>query len=98
MPAEIVTAAQARRLLLGGQGLLDDPKRSASLSALRALIEQLGFVQVDSINTVARAHHLTLHSRLTGYRPQQLETLLENERFLFEHWTHDASAIPSSLY
>jgi uncharacterized protein len=93
-----VTAAAARRLLLGAQGLLDDPRRKASLSALRRLLERLGFVQLDSINVVARAQHLTLRTRLLGYDPAQLETLLESERFLFEHWTHDASAVPTALY
>lgn len=59
------------------------------------MVEQLGFVQVDSINTVERAHHLILASRLRGYKPQHLALLLERRpRRLFEHWTHDASVIP----
>jgi len=58
----------------------------------------MGFVQIDSINVVARAQHLTLASRLQGYRPALLERLLERERVLFEHWTHDASAIPTVWY
>jgi len=98
MVPEVVAAADARRMLLAGQALLDEPSRPASLDALRELVQRLGFVQVDSINTVARAHHLTLWARLHGYQPEQLDTLLERERFLFEHWTHDASAIPTSLY
>ncbi|HJV89251.1 MAG TPA: crosslink repair DNA glycosylase YcaQ family protein, partial [Holophagaceae bacterium] len=58
----------------------------------------LGFVQLDSIATVARAHDLTLHARLAGYRPEQLQSLLEQDRACFEHWTHDASAIPTTHY
>jgi hypothetical protein len=84
----------ARRLLLSAQGLLDDPARRATPKALVKLIHQMGFVQIDSINVVQRAHHLTLFSRLRGYRPAMLATLLEQKRTLFEHWTHDASAIP----
>ncbi len=49
---------------------------------------------MDSINVVERAHHLTLHSRLDGYKQNHFSQLLEEDRFLFEHWTHDASAIP----
>jgi uncharacterized protein YcaQ len=93
-----VPAATARRLLLGAQGLLDDPRRKATMDVLYDLIERMGFVQIDSINVVARAHHLTLASRLQGYRPALLERLLERERTLFEHWTHDASAIPTTWY
>ncbi|HEX6900323.1 MAG TPA: crosslink repair DNA glycosylase YcaQ family protein [Thermoanaerobaculia bacterium] len=97
-PAPTVSAATARRLLLGAQGLLDDPRRKATPDVLYDLIERMGFVQIDSINVVERAHHLTLAARLQGYRPALLERLLERDRRLFEHWTHDASAIPTVWY
>jgi uncharacterized protein len=99
MPAvPLVPAAAARRLFLGAQALLDDPARPATKTALRRLFTTLGFVQIDSIDTVARAHHLVLHARLDGYRSRALTGLLERERFLFEHWTHDAAAIPTAWY
>jgi uncharacterized protein YcaQ len=83
---------------MGAQGLLEDPARRATLPLLLALIERLGFVQVDTINVLARAHDLTLLSRLDGYRPEQLKKLLEEKRSLFEGFTHDASAIPTSWF
>ncbi|HEY3571107.1 MAG TPA: crosslink repair DNA glycosylase YcaQ family protein [Thermoanaerobaculia bacterium] len=100
MPPTIPTVptVTARRLLLGAQGLLDDPRRKATVDALYGLIERMGFVQIDSINVVERAHHLILVSRMQGYQPRLLERLLERQRRLFEHWTHDASAIPTSWY
>lgn len=88
-----LTTRQARLLLMNAQGLLDPPGRKASKAALEKLILKLGFVQIDSINVVERAHHLTLFSRLYGYRREWLDKLLA-ERKLFEHWTHDASLIP----
>jgi uncharacterized protein YcaQ len=94
----LISAQSARRLLLGAQGLLDDPARPATAGEVGRLIVKLGFVQLDSINVVARAHDLILGSRLDGYRPDQLGRLLEQERFLFEHWTHDAAAIPTEFY
>jgi uncharacterized protein YcaQ len=97
-PPPTVSAATARRLLLGAQGLLDDPRRKATADALYELIEQMGFVQIDSINVVERAQHLTLAARMQGYQPSLLERLLERQRRLFEHWTHDASAIPTPWY
>lgn len=99
MPAlPTVSAPQARRLLMGAQGLLDDPSRTATPASLQSLVERMGFVQVDSINVVERAHHLTLGSRLDRYRPALFTTLLEKRRSLFEHWTHDASAIPTAFF
>jgi hypothetical protein len=97
MVAEI-SAAQARTLLLDAQGLLDDPARRATLRSVERLIEKLGFVQVDSISRVERAHHLTLGARLDGYRPALLDRLAFDERALFEHWTHDAALIPVAFF
>lgn len=90
----ILSTDQAATLLLQAQGLLADPSKRATPATTAKLIESLGFVQIDSINIVERAHHLTLFSRLDGYRPSMLARLLERDRLLFEHWTHDASAIP----
>ncbi len=93
-----LSAAQARRLFLDAQGLCDDPARRASAKSVERLVEKLGFVQVDSIVRVERAHHLTLGARLDGYRPERLERLAFEKRALFEHWTHDAALIPTALY
>ena len=94
----LITCTAAQRLFLGAQGLLDDPGKRATTASLLALIERLGFVQVDTINVVARAHDLTLFSRLNSYRPEQLKKLLEKKRNLFEGFTHDASAIPTAFF
>jgi len=101
VPAKVVPtvpASTARRLFLGAQGLLDDPTRRSTPAAVRKLVQKLGYVQVDSINVIERAHHLILASRLDGYEPRMLHRLLENDRTLFEHWTHDASVIPSEWF
>ena len=84
----------ARRLFLDRHGLCRPPPGED----LTGLIERLGFVQVDSIATVERAHHMILASRRRSYRPRQLDNLLERRRALFEHWTHDASVIPMAFY
>lgn len=93
-----LSAHDARRLTLGLQGLADPPRRSMAAKDLRALIHRLGFVQLDSIQTVARAHHMILRARCDSYRPDLLKRLHERERGLFEHWTHDAAVIPVEFY
>jgi uncharacterized protein YcaQ len=92
----VVPAATARRLLLGGQGLLADPARRATPAAVYRRIESMGFLQMDTINVVDRAHHHIMRTRFDDYRPETLARLLERDRRLFEHWTHDASIIPSA--
>ena len=88
----------ARRLFLHRHALAEAPVGPASGKDLAALIARIGFVQVDSINTVARAHHMILWSRRQTYRPEALKALLETDRALWEHWTHDASILPIALH
>ena len=87
----------ARRIFLHRHGLGRWELPSGNAGTLE-LIRRLGFVQVDSIATVERAHHMILWSRRRSYRPSQLKTLLERDRSLFEHWTHDASVVPIEFY
>lgn len=86
-----ITNKQARRLWLHGHGLATPP--TGPLNLLQ-IIEQLGFVQLDSIQVVARAHHHILWSRNHHYREPMFDTLLAEDRAVFEHFTHDASVLP----
>lgn len=88
----------ARRLFLDRHALAEPPTGAASGPALAALIDRIGFVQVDSINTVERAHHMILWSRRQSYKPAALHRLIEKDRMLWEHWTHDASILPIHLH
>jgi len=97
---ETVSAVFARRVLLALQALGGGaPTRPESgAAAVAALVERLGYVQIDSINVIDRAHHLILAARLEGFRPAHLKEAIERRRDLFEHWTHDACAIPTRWY
>ncbi|MCV2887395.1 winged helix-turn-helix domain-containing protein [Ruegeria aquimaris] len=88
----------ARALFLDRHGLAEQPNGPARGADLLDLITRLGFVQLDSINTVARAHDMILFSRRPAYRSPDLKRLYERDRALFEHWTHDAAVIPMAFY
>jgi len=98
MTLPLIGNRDARRIFLHRHLLSDAPQGPASGDDLLQLIQGLGFVQLDSINTVARAHDLILFSRRQRYRPQALKTLYERDGALFEHWTHDAAVIPMGYY
>lgn len=91
-------AATARLLILHLQGLSDPPRRKLDHDGLIELMERMGFVQIDSINTVERAHHMIMFSRNTTYRQKLLAQAVEKRRSAFENWTHDASIIPSKFF
>ncbi len=54
-------------------------------------------LQIDSVNVVERAHHLTLFSRLGPYDTGLLERALERRK-LFEYWARMASFAPIEDY
>ncbi|MCR9126852.1 MAG: winged helix DNA-binding domain-containing protein [Rhodobacteraceae bacterium] len=88
----------ARRLFLDRHALGEQPAGPSRGADLERLIRRLGFVQLDSINTLARAHDMILYARRPTYRPGNLKRLYEVDRALFEHWTHDAAVIPIAFY
>ena len=94
----LIPNPRARRLFLDRHALSETPSGPATGQALHDLIERIGFVQVDSINTVARAHEMILWSRRQAFRAPALKRLLERDRSLWEHWTHDASILPVRLH
>ncbi|PTW57529.1 hypothetical protein C8N35_1108 [Breoghania corrubedonensis] len=94
----LIQNRDARRLLIDTQGLSIPPRSRLSPAELYALIEKLGFVQLDSIQTVERAHHHILFARTQGYRQADLKRLHERDGLLFENWTHDASVIPTRFF
>lgn len=93
-----ISNEEMRRLILDRQALSCSPRGAFDTDDLQAMIRRLGYVQLDSINTVERAHHMILHSRADGYRHNQLKQAHEEDRSLFEHWTHDACLIPADFY
>ena len=88
----------ARRVFMGRHLLIDTPQGDAGPNEMLEVVRGLGFVQLDSINTVARAHDLILFTRKARYMPNALKTLYEQDKGLFEHWTHDAAVIPVEFY
>ncbi len=95
MSALRISNRDARRLWLDAQGLADAPIGSASPIEI---IRKLGFVQIDTIQVLARAHHHILWSRSQTYREPMLDRLLARDRAVFEHFTHDASILPVGAY
>ena len=90
--------ADARRLFLDRHALNGAPAGRHNADTTLDLIHRLGFVQLDSVNAVERAHHLILFSRAPAYRREHLAALHHDEASLFEHWTHDASLVPTEFY
>ncbi|WP_311567864.1 winged helix-turn-helix domain-containing protein [Photobacterium arenosum] len=85
--------ARLRRLALAAQGLLQAQPYGRGLAGARKAINHLGYVQIDTISVVERAHHHVFHARVPNFRPDMThQMLLDGD--IFEYWTHAAAFIP----
>ncbi len=95
LPDLRITNKQARRLWLSSQGLANAPTGPLNVMSI---IKDLGFVQLDTIQVVSRAHHHIIWSRNQNYREAMLDDVLGKADGVFEHFTHDASVLPMAFY
>ncbi len=91
-----------RTLALQAQGLTAPLERGTAPTSdeIYQIVEQLGCVQIDTLQMVQRSHYLVLWSRLGAYDPTDLDHLVyqPGQRCLFEGWQHASSLIPLTEY
>ncbi len=82
-----------RRLALSAQGLCKSSCFGLGLTATNRAIQHLGYIQLDTISVIERAHHHVLYTRVPNYKPEMLDKLLEKKQ-IFEYWSHAAALLP----
>jgi len=90
-----ISNKQARRAAIHCSGLHGESVGVCNKENLLALVKYLGYVQLDPLQVVARAHDHILWSRNHYYRPHKLASLLNKDRLIFEHFSHDACVLPT---
>ncbi|MCH8957728.1 YcaQ family DNA glycosylase, partial [candidate division KSB1 bacterium] len=89
---------EAARLALHSQGLLKkNPFGKGKGGVLRAL-DQLGYVQIDTISVIERTHNHTFWTRLPNFNPEVLDELQVKDRKIFEYWSHAEAYLPLADY
>ncbi|MBL1274909.1 MAG: YcaQ family DNA glycosylase [Ectothiorhodospiraceae bacterium] len=82
-----------RRLALAAQGLLQAKPYGCGLVGARNAINHIGYVQIDTLSVVERAHHHVFYSRVPNFKPAMTnQMLLDGD--IFEYWTHAAAFLP----
>jgi len=85
-----ITKKEARKLALTAQ------KIGAKINTLEA-IEQLSYVQIDTISVTERAHNHVLFTRNPQFKPTELDQLMK-DKSIFEYWSHAAAYLPIKDY
>lgn len=89
----ILTKSQARKIILHAAGLSKRGQFGKGKQAVYKLIDHLGFVQIDTIYVVERAHHHAIVERVPDYKPEWLDQLQADGK-IYEFWTYAAGYIP----
>ena len=93
MKYETISIRDARYLALHNQLLLDTHLHSTKKDLLK-IIEQLSYVQIDTISVVERAHKHVLWTRFPAFKNEMLDELIDKDKKVFEFWDHAAAFMP----
>jgi uncharacterized protein YcaQ len=104
-----LSSDEARRLAVAAQGFgRPRPSGRVDVRHLRRAIDDVGLLQLDSVNVFCRSHYMPVFSRLGPYPREALDRLAWHEnpggkprragqRDLIEYWGHEASLLPAEL-
>jgi uncharacterized protein YcaQ len=93
-----ISRKTARRMALHAQLLDGKIKIRKGKEGVVQANDHLGYVQIDTIAVIERAHHHTLWTRVPGYNPKHLHEAHAVDRSIFEYWGHAASYLPMKDY
>ena len=94
---ESLSIQQARKLVLLSQRLPPAKQAGSAIKDTLSAIEHLGYIQIDTISVIQRAHHHTLWNRNPRYKISHLDQLITDKQ-IFEYWSHAAAFLPMCNY
>ena len=90
-----LSADAARRIAVAAQGLARPrPSGNVTRQHLRRVFDDIGMIQVDSVNVLTRSQELPVFARL-GPHPRTMIPDAVDDGELFEYWAHAASLVPT---
>lgn len=92
-----ISFKDARKIALHAQRVSKPAIGGRAIDATESVIQHLGYIQIDTISVIERAHHHTLWNRNPRYKHSQLDQLLK-QRKIFEYWSHAAAYLPMENY
>ncbi len=87
------SARKLKRIALAAQGLTSHRPFGRGLAGTHRAMKHLGYVQIDAISVINRAHLHTLWNRVPDFSESHLNRLI-GQRKVFEYWFHAASYLP----
>ncbi len=92
-----ISLQTARQIILKHH-LLDSSSTFSGKDGVLTCLQHLGYIQIDTISVIERAHHHTFWTRVPDYTPDMLHELQARDRAIFEYWGHAMSCLPMTDY
>jgi hypothetical protein len=90
-----ISLDRARRIAVGAQGFTAPrPAGRVDVRHFRRVMGDVGLLQLDSVNVIARSHYLPVLARLGTYDQDALDRYTARSGELFEYWAHAACLVP----
>ena len=96
MTPPVFPVSAAAALFLERQHLARPRGERLTARTLGRFVEDVGGLQLDSINVLDRAHYLTAWNRFGVYDRAALDRLTYRRHVLFEYWAHAACFVPTT--
>jgi len=93
-----ISRTMARRIALKAHLLDSRLKMPNGKEGIARTVEALGYVQIDTISVIERAHHIVLWTRRADYDPGILHELQSRDRRIFEYVSRALFYLPMSDY
>lgn len=90
--------SEAKRFQLHSQGLTTLAPFGYGKDAAVKAIQRIGYVQIDTISVVQRAHHHIFWSRVPDYQMSWLHDMQAVDKTIFEYWSHAAAFLPMESF
>jgi uncharacterized protein YcaQ len=95
-PAITIKPAVARRFLAIRHFLAPPRSLPAEPASVMTVVDRIGSLQFDPLEVAGRNHDLVLLARIDGYRRAWTDSLLYEQRALFEAYNKGLSLLPTS--
>ena len=92
-----ISIQEARKIILLSQKIPPIKEKRTPLNATLKAIQHLGYIQIDTISVIQRAHHHTLWNRNPSYKVTHIDDLMTSKQ-VFEYWSHAAAYLPMEEY
>ncbi len=93
-----LSLVESRRIALAAQGFASPrPTSAVTQRHVARVLQNIGVIQIDSVNVLVRSQELPLFARLGSHKRTAIADATKSGK-IFEYWAHEAAHVPVELH